>query len=121
VVVVTGGHREEATDVVFDGARIQPIPGVRHPTAPRMARAARTRRHSPRTWRSAAIRSTRRGRRRRSPAMQCATASASSAMGGSGDVLGSAQNRPPAGWGHTRWSIIAAMKFLRMRPGSASS
>jgi len=31
VVVVTGGHREEATDVVFDGARIHRLPGVRHP------------------------------------------------------------------------------------------
>jgi hydroxymethylpyrimidine/phosphomethylpyrimidine kinase len=31
VVVVTGGHREEATDVVFDGERITLIPGERHP------------------------------------------------------------------------------------------
>ena len=31
VVVVTGGHREEATDVVFDGACIHRLPGVRHP------------------------------------------------------------------------------------------
>jgi hydroxymethylpyrimidine/phosphomethylpyrimidine kinase len=31
VVVVTGGHRDEATDVVFDGERIERIPGDRHP------------------------------------------------------------------------------------------
>src|SRR3954454_14474665 len=30
-VVVTGGHREEATDVFFDGERIVEIPGRRHP------------------------------------------------------------------------------------------
>jgi hydroxymethylpyrimidine/phosphomethylpyrimidine kinase len=29
-VVVTGGHREEATDVFFDGVSITPIPGERH-------------------------------------------------------------------------------------------
>jgi hydroxymethylpyrimidine/phosphomethylpyrimidine kinase len=31
VVVVTGGHRDEATDVFFDGERLEPIPGTRHP------------------------------------------------------------------------------------------
>jgi hydroxymethylpyrimidine/phosphomethylpyrimidine kinase len=31
VVVVTGGHRAEATDVVFDGDAIHLIPGPRHP------------------------------------------------------------------------------------------
>jgi hydroxymethylpyrimidine/phosphomethylpyrimidine kinase len=31
VVVVTGGHRDEATDVLFDGERIELIPGERHP------------------------------------------------------------------------------------------
>jgi hydroxymethylpyrimidine/phosphomethylpyrimidine kinase len=31
VVVVTGGHRDEATDVFFDGERIELIPGERHP------------------------------------------------------------------------------------------
>jgi hydroxymethylpyrimidine/phosphomethylpyrimidine kinase len=30
-VVVTGGHREEATDVFFDGGRLEEIPGERHP------------------------------------------------------------------------------------------
>jgi hydroxymethylpyrimidine/phosphomethylpyrimidine kinase len=30
-VVVTGGHRAEATDVFFDGAAIELIPGERHP------------------------------------------------------------------------------------------
>jgi hydroxymethylpyrimidine/phosphomethylpyrimidine kinase len=30
-VVVTGGHREGATDVFFDGAAIHLVPGVRHP------------------------------------------------------------------------------------------
>jgi hydroxymethylpyrimidine/phosphomethylpyrimidine kinase len=30
-VVVTGGHREEATDVFFDGERVRLIPGERHP------------------------------------------------------------------------------------------
>jgi hydroxymethylpyrimidine/phosphomethylpyrimidine kinase len=31
VVVITGGHREEATDVLFDGEAIHLIPGPRHP------------------------------------------------------------------------------------------
>ena len=30
-MVVTGGHREEATDVLFDGDGIHLIPGERHP------------------------------------------------------------------------------------------
>ena len=30
-VVVTGGHREQATDVFFDGERVVEIPGERHP------------------------------------------------------------------------------------------
>jgi hydroxymethylpyrimidine/phosphomethylpyrimidine kinase len=30
-VVVTGGHREEATDVFFDGERLERIPGERQP------------------------------------------------------------------------------------------
>jgi hydroxymethylpyrimidine/phosphomethylpyrimidine kinase len=29
-VVVTGGHREQATDVFFDGEALEPIPGERH-------------------------------------------------------------------------------------------
>lgn len=32
VAVVTGGHRESATDVFFDGERLVEIPGERHPT-----------------------------------------------------------------------------------------
>jgi hydroxymethylpyrimidine/phosphomethylpyrimidine kinase len=31
VVVVTGGHRDEATDLFFDGERLEPLPGQRHP------------------------------------------------------------------------------------------
>jgi hydroxymethylpyrimidine/phosphomethylpyrimidine kinase len=30
-VVVTGGHREQATDVLFDGEAVHEIPGPRHP------------------------------------------------------------------------------------------
>jgi hydroxymethylpyrimidine/phosphomethylpyrimidine kinase len=30
-VVITGGHRDEATDVFFDGERIELLPGERHP------------------------------------------------------------------------------------------
>jgi hydroxymethylpyrimidine/phosphomethylpyrimidine kinase len=30
-VVVTGGHRDEATDLLFDGARMVALPGERHP------------------------------------------------------------------------------------------
>jgi hydroxymethylpyrimidine/phosphomethylpyrimidine kinase len=30
-VVVTGGHREEATDVFFDGERVELVPGERFP------------------------------------------------------------------------------------------
>ena len=30
-VVVTGGHRDSATDVFFDGRRLEPIEGERHP------------------------------------------------------------------------------------------
>jgi hydroxymethylpyrimidine/phosphomethylpyrimidine kinase len=29
--VVTGGHRDEATDVYFDGETLERIPGERHP------------------------------------------------------------------------------------------
>ena len=29
--MVTGGHRGEATDVFFDGARVELLPGERHP------------------------------------------------------------------------------------------
>jgi hydroxymethylpyrimidine/phosphomethylpyrimidine kinase len=31
VVVVTGGHRKQATDVFFDGSRLVELPGERHP------------------------------------------------------------------------------------------
>ena len=31
VVVVTGGHRDQATDVFFDGEKLHEIPGPRHP------------------------------------------------------------------------------------------
>src|ERR671914_832701 len=30
-VVVTGGHREEAADLFFDGERLVELPGERHP------------------------------------------------------------------------------------------
>ncbi len=30
-VVITGGHRDEATDLFFDGETFEPIPGERHP------------------------------------------------------------------------------------------
>ena len=42
VVVVTGGHREEATDLFFDGERLVELPGERHPGR----RLARLRLHS---------------------------------------------------------------------------
>jgi hydroxymethylpyrimidine/phosphomethylpyrimidine kinase len=32
VVVVTGGHRTEATDIFFDGRRLVELPGQRHPS-----------------------------------------------------------------------------------------
>jgi len=31
VVVITGGHRDEATDLFFDGRRLVELPGARHP------------------------------------------------------------------------------------------
>jgi hydroxymethylpyrimidine/phosphomethylpyrimidine kinase len=31
VAVVTGGHREETTDLVFDGVHLTPLTGERHP------------------------------------------------------------------------------------------
>jgi hydroxymethylpyrimidine/phosphomethylpyrimidine kinase len=31
VAVLTGGHRDEATDLVFDGSSLTPLPGERHP------------------------------------------------------------------------------------------
>src|SRR5690606_14487577 len=31
VAVVTGGHRDEATDLVYDGETLTPIAGERHP------------------------------------------------------------------------------------------
>jgi hydroxymethylpyrimidine/phosphomethylpyrimidine kinase len=30
-VVITGGHREEATDLFYDGERLEPLPGERFP------------------------------------------------------------------------------------------
>ncbi|MDX6642972.1 MAG: hydroxymethylpyrimidine/phosphomethylpyrimidine kinase, partial [Solirubrobacteraceae bacterium] len=30
-VVITGGHREELTDLFYDGSTVTPIPGARHP------------------------------------------------------------------------------------------
>jgi hydroxymethylpyrimidine/phosphomethylpyrimidine kinase len=30
-VIITGGHREEASDLLFDGQQLTSIPGVRHP------------------------------------------------------------------------------------------
>jgi hydroxymethylpyrimidine/phosphomethylpyrimidine kinase len=32
VVVITGGHREQATDLFFDGAQLVALPGERHPS-----------------------------------------------------------------------------------------
>ena len=60
-VVVTGGHRDEATDVFFDGVTLETDPG-RAPSRRRGARlrAARTPRRSPPTSRSATTRSSRR-------------------------------------------------------------
>lgn len=58
-VVVTGGHRAEAADVFFDGARIVAIPGNAIPTAPPTGRAALT----PRRW----LRSSPAGPRRSTP------------------------------------------------------
>src|SRR5262249_12282022 len=31
IVVITGGHRDDATDVFFDGRRLVELPGDRHP------------------------------------------------------------------------------------------
>ena len=31
IVVITGGHRDQATDLFFDGTQATPIPGERHP------------------------------------------------------------------------------------------
>ena len=76
-VVVTGGHRDEATDLFFDGGELDrrsPASAIR--TAPRTARAARTRPRSPPISRSAAPRSRRRGRPARSPARPSGTACA---------------------------------------------
>ena len=30
-MVITGGHRDQATDVFFDGVQVHEIPGPRHP------------------------------------------------------------------------------------------
>ena len=49
--MVTGGHREEAIDIVFDGERWSSSPARAIPTALPTARAARTPRCWPRGWR----------------------------------------------------------------------
>ena len=84
-VVVTGGHREEATDVLFDGdgSIASRARGTR--TAPRMARAARTRRRWPRTSRSATTRSS--------------AARAAKAIAGDAVRDGLREHRPRAGSG----------------------
>ena len=80
VAIVTGGHRDEATDLVFDGGRSPRSPASATPTAPRTARAARTRARSPRTSRSATTRvDAARAARADAAARPSATACASSA------------------------------------------
>ena len=86
-VVLTGGHREEATDLFFDGERLVEIPGERYEAAPRTARAARTRRRSPRTSRSGSTRSRPRGAKR-SPRRPSATACERRRGAGPVDVFG---------------------------------
>ena len=98
VVVVTGGHREEATDVVFDGARIHRLPGVRHPDG-----AA----HGSGCTHSSILAAQLALGRDPLDAARAAKAMAGDAVrrglrelghgAGPVDVLGSAQNRPP-GW-----------------------
>ena len=50
-VVVTGGHRDEAIDVLFDGEQVVEIPGPRHPDGAAHGSGARTPARSRRTWR----------------------------------------------------------------------
>ncbi len=98
VVVVTGGHREEATDVVFDGACIHRLPGVRHPDG-----AA----HGSGCTHSSVLAAQLALGRDPLDAARAAKAMAGDAVrrglrelghgAGPVDVLGSAQNRPP-GW-----------------------
>ena len=67
VAVVTGGHREQAVDLFFDGELELwrfPVSGI--PTAPRMARDAPTPRRWRPSWPGGMSRSRRRGGRRRS-------------------------------------------------------
>ena len=59
VVVVTGGHRDEAADLFFDGAAFVPIPGPRHAgrRRPRLGlHALVDARRAAGTWRGAARR-----------------------------------------------------------------
>ena len=79
VVVVTGGHRAEATDVLFDGDGCTSSPASGTPTGPRTAPAARTPRRSRPSWRTGARRSRRPARRAGSRARRCATGCAGSA------------------------------------------
>jgi hydroxymethylpyrimidine/phosphomethylpyrimidine kinase len=79
-VVVTGGHRAQATDVLLtEAGDVIEIPGKRHATAPRTGRAARTPRRSPPTSRSASRCTRRHVPRARSRPTRSASACASSA------------------------------------------
>ena len=75
-VVLTGGHRDEATDLFFDGTDWCRSRASATRTARRTARAARTRPRSPRISRSGSPRWRRRGPPARSPAPPCGTACA---------------------------------------------
>ena len=119
VVVVTGGHRDEAVDVLFDGERTHRIPGERHPDGAAHGSGCT---HSSilAAHLALGVRPADRGARR------------PGARGGGGPgrpARARRRTRPRARPrrcpdGRARlsrspgaWGIIAAMKFLRMRPG----
>ena len=120
VVVVTGGHRDEATDVLFDGDGVHLIPGERHPDGAAHGSGCT---HSSALAAHLAL-GHRRSRRRARPRAIAAAAVRDGLRGiGRGarpvDVLGlTADGR--RGRSYARRSLgysRPTMKFLRMRPG----
>ena len=114
-VVVTGGHREPGDDLFFDGERLVEIPGSATPTGRRTARAAPTRRRSPRSWRWGSSRWRRRAGPRDGRAPRCATGCAARRGPGPVDVLGVAPARAPTRPAARAFVIIARLAGTRRR------
>ena len=119
-VVVTGGHRDEATDVFFDGERLERIAGERHPDGAAHGSGCT---HSSALAAHLALGVTPLEAAR--AAQRIAGEAVRDGLRGIGDGRRAGRRpradarRPPAAPGRppALWHNRAAMKFLRMRPG----